>query len=908
MKRVVLVVLPVVAFAACRDERSPTAVNGPTISAEIRDAANGGGNPHFFWLPPIVAAPTPTGVFNPRLSPVVEICSQKVSPCPDGQVHVKFTMTSGSGSQIVRVDVTNQLYSVNWNTDPSSEPVGSSFRIAVIVHKAVLGFADVDIVGTGKAKNANTGGDVPLVDGRTLPIKFRIEDGALCPSNSTLDCTEHMASPGTDNTIVSNNQQAGTFIPAGALSQPVTVTIVQNPSRRCIPAPFALPEFEDCYDFFTDPGPIPFNVPVIAAMCIDRESVPSTAVRQLQLFQFDVGLPVRALQNVPAGFLPCNGESSVGWRGSGVRELLARLWRAVTPRPLLAAHVGVGGSTGSFSTFTWSFVPEIVTNSINPQLGAVGTPVLSAPTVLLRDTTAAHNPVAGVTVTFTVEGGGTIVRTSVVTGPDGLASVGSWTLGTVPGVNRVIATAMGAISSPDTFTAVGAAPVVGLCPAGSVGNLATFTNFPDALAAVPPGGKIELCSGTFTVNNVQVAKPVTIEAAPDAATRPIIQYSAGDVSFPDANGFLIDAVEHGTVAFRGFTFVSSGARPFVISAQGTYDQLVVDGCDFTTTSPAGTGVFGGSSTVEGSKVVVNHSSFSGGESGVFASGDADEAGNPILETAPNFDLLNSTLHDFTFSGIQYQSGASGRISGNTVSACGFAGCIRSRSDNQVEISGNSVTVDAGRITSNSHIRWGVAADVVVGGSHIIVGNTIIGVGGGGDPSNPASYAIQFAGIGLGRIRVDPFNTLPQLGNAMLSGNTIVNADTGLSAHDAVITGTDNIITGTLVGIAGLSVTTTTSVSLNRSDVTSYVLPMTGDGLVDLTCNWWGTDAGPLNVPVGVPAGVFTPFATAPIANIAGVTCGGTLGAPRINGLRTPLPPSLVPTPGAAVKGKRPLPL
>ena len=575
MKRVVLVVLPVVAFAACRDERSPTALNGPTISAEIRDAVNGGGNPHFFWLPPIVAAPTPTGVFNPRLSPVVEVCSQNVSPCPDGQVHARFTTTSGSGAQIVRVDLTNQLYVVNWNTDPSREPVGSSFRIAVIVHKAVLGFADVDIVAAGMARNANTGGDVALVNGRVLPIKFRIEEGALCPSNSALDCTERVASPGTDNTIVSNNQQAGTFIPAGALSQPVTVTVVQNPSRRCIPAPFALPEFEDCYDFFTDPGPTQFNVPVIAAMCIDRESVPSTAVHQLQLFQFDVGLPVRALQNIPATFLPCNS-GSVGSRGSGARRFLARLWRALTPSSLFASHVGVGGSTGSFSTFTWSFVPEIVTNSINPQLGAVGTPVLSAPTVLFRDTTAAHNPVAGVTVTFTVEGGGTIVRNSVVTGPDGLASVGSWTLGAVPGVNRVIATAMGAISSPDTFTAVGAAPVVGLCPAGSVGNLATFTNFPDALAAVPPGGKIELCSGTFTADSVEITKPVTIEAATDAVTPPVIQ-----TNVDGANGFAIDAVRSGTVAFRRLSFTSTGTGVTSIAAFTTYDQVTVDTSTFT---------------------------------------------------------------------------------------------------------------------------------------------------------------------------------------------------------------------------------------------------------------------------------------------------------------------------------------
>ena len=899
MKPVVLVVLPVVAFAACRDERSPTALNGPTISAEIRDAVHGGGNPHFFWLPPIVAAPTPTGVFNPRLSPVVEVCSQNVSPCPDGQVHARFTTTSGSGAQIVRVDLTNQLYVVNWNTDPSREPVGSSFRIAVIVHKAVLGFADVDIVAAGMARNANTGGDVALVNGRVLPIKFRIEEGALCPSNSALDCTERVASPGTDNTIVSNNQQAGTFIPAGALSQPVTVTVVQNPSRRCIPAPFALPEFEDCYDFFTDPGPTQFNVPVIAAMCIDRESVPSTAVRQLQLFQFDVGLPVRALQNIPATFLPCNS-GSVGSRGSGARRFLARLWRALTPSSLFASHVGVGGSTGSFSTFTWSFVPEIVTNSINPQLGAVGTPVLSAPTVLFRDTTAAHNPVAGVTVTFTVEGGGTIVRNSVVTGPDGLASVGSWTLGAVPGVNRVIATAMGAISSPDTFTAVGAAPVVGLCPAGSVGNLATFTNFPDALAAVPPGGKIELCSGTFTADSVEITKPVTIEAAPDAAIPPVIQ-----TNVDGANGFAIDAVRSGTVAFRRLSFTSTGTGVTSIAAFTTYDQVTVDTSTFTL-GPGSQGVFGGSSTVTGAKVVVMNSSFTGGDLGVYASGDGDEVGNPIVATAPHFDVLNSTFHDFTFSGIQYQVGASGRISGNTVTACGFDGCIRSRFDNQIEISGNAVTVDADRITFNRHIRWGIAADVTVGGSLLIVGNTVTGVGGGGDPSNPASYAIQFAGIGLGQI--SPGGTIVMLGDATVSRNIIVNADTGLSAHDALITGTDNVITGTLVGIAGVSVTTTTSVSLNRSDVTSYVIPIAGVGLVDLTCNWWGTDAGPQNVPVGVPAAVFTPFATTPIANNAGLTCGGALGAPRVNGLLTTPRPSLVPTPGAAVKGKRPLPL
>src|SRR5438874_10569824 len=54
---------------------------------------------------------------------------------------------------------------------------------------------------------------------------------------------------------------------------------------------------------------------------------------------------------------------------SGARRFLARLWRALTPSSLFASHVGVGGSTGSFSTFTWSFVPEIVTRSEERRVG-----------------------------------------------------------------------------------------------------------------------------------------------------------------------------------------------------------------------------------------------------------------------------------------------------------------------------------------------------------------------------------------------------------------------------------------------------------------------------------------------------------------------------------------------------------
>ena len=482
MKRAALVVLTVVAFAACTDRREPTAAKPGALSADISDAFNGDldlRNPHFFWLPPLVAAPSPTGVFNPRLSPVVQICSQLVTPCT--QVHATFTTTTGPGSQTVRVDVANQLYIVNWKTSGTTEPVGSSFRIAVLVHNLILGFADVEMLGSGKMKNAYSGDDVPLVDGSTLAIKFRIEEGALSAScaNVNLDCVEQTAFPDKDNIILAH--QAGTFIPVGALSQVVTVAIIEHTSKPCIPPPFALPQYfaepdhKGCYDFFTDPGPTVFNVtpdnPVIVAICVETGLDPGTTGRNAQLFQFDEGQPVRALAPHSAAFMPCEPDDPyrevIGSRGRGLSRVFAvakaRLHRVLSyfaPASLHAAHLGVGGSSGSYSRMTWSILAQMDKNSADPQAAAVGTPVPAPPQVLLRDTSTVHNPLAGVTVTFTVDGGGSIANSVVVTGRDGTASVGTWTLGPTPGANHVIATADGARGSPVTFTATGFSPVL----------------------------------------------------------------------------------------------------------------------------------------------------------------------------------------------------------------------------------------------------------------------------------------------------------------------------------------------------------------------------------------------------------------------------------------------------------------
>src|SRR5438477_2119051 len=173
------------AMVGCAERaNAPTALRPPRVpSFEIRDGAHNGGNPHFYFLPPIVASPSTSGSFDATQAPSVTVCPLTGSDC--GTVVAQFSMTTGTASAVVRVDATNQLYIVNWQTDqcvtgPCTLPPGNVYRIRVLVAGTELGHADIQVVASQQeAKNVNTGELFPLVDGRTVPVKFRIEVGAV---------------------------------------------------------------------------------------------------------------------------------------------------------------------------------------------------------------------------------------------------------------------------------------------------------------------------------------------------------------------------------------------------------------------------------------------------------------------------------------------------------------------------------------------------------------------------------------------------------------------------------------------------------------------------------------------------------------------------------------------------------
>jgi hypothetical protein len=99
---------------------------------------------------------------------------------------------------------------------------------------------------------------------------------------------------------------------------------------------------------------------------------------------------------------------------------------------------------------------EIVTG--NGQSAPVGSAVPVAPTVLVTDESG--NPVAGARVTFTpASGGGNVQGGIATTGPDGLAHVGAWELGTTTGTNTLNASVSGVPSVAFSATATPGSPV-----------------------------------------------------------------------------------------------------------------------------------------------------------------------------------------------------------------------------------------------------------------------------------------------------------------------------------------------------------------------------------------------------------------------------------------------------------------
>jgi hypothetical protein len=468
-----LLTLSVLAVAlGCQDQNSPTAPAAakapPTPSSMISDGAHGG-NPDFFFLPPMVSNPVndlnyEAGRFNETLGPrlTVEVCLLQGPPvnalgqpvatdCVVGAPPVK-KFAAGS---VQLLGMPDGFYQVSWNTRESTLDVTKYYRIRVLIEGSTteLGFADIDpMENKSQVKNTRTGEVIALIDDSTLPIKFRVEKSALCPGENL--CTSTIVTNHTPNgepQIVQvqgsdGSYVAGVLIPDGFLpstgpqSVVLTITRVNTGANdvaagtQAIPCHANLPlqQFNSCFNFSTIPELAAINEEghqfvkaITVGVCFVLHDAEDPREPWVQLWSSEEGgedtkpLPSASATQIltgPAG--ESCGENLVASnsRSSGLANLASAGWKKLKGglgmvfgiKTAYAIDVGLGGLSFDLSNIGPALTAEIRRHTdTDLTLGPGATTTSTARIVGTR----VHNGgplttgIGGLPVTFTVAPG-----------------------------------------------------------------------------------------------------------------------------------------------------------------------------------------------------------------------------------------------------------------------------------------------------------------------------------------------------------------------------------------------------------------------------------------------------------------------------------------------------------------------
>lgn len=215
--------------------------------------------------------------------------------------------------------------------------------------------------------------------------------------------------------------------------------------------------------------------------------------------------------------------------------------------------------------------PEIIeARGGDAQTAEVGSPVTVPPSVVVLD--AAERPVAGVEVVFTVvEGGGEVTDPVQVTGPEGVAQVGGWRLGTKPGTNALRVDVEGLEPAVIQATARTGAPhalELVVAPEGpaTVGDPVTpspvvrvVDDFGNPVPAVPV--RFRVLEGGGVVEPEEVVTDAEGRAAPD-------RWTLG----PDAGPQVLQARVEGVEAIRITVDGREGGAAHLRAIQGDDQQ------------------------------------------------------------------------------------------------------------------------------------------------------------------------------------------------------------------------------------------------------------------------------------------------------------------------------------------------
>ncbi len=460
--------------------------------------------------------------------------------------------------------------------------------------------------------------------------------------------------------------------------------------------------------------------------------------------------------------------------------------------------LGISGLVGNYTLrFSGTSLTSITTGTIalaagpaatillsagNGQSATAGSAVAVAPAVLVTD--ASNNPVAGVAVAFAVTaGGGSVSVPNALTASNGIATPGSWTLGTVAGSNTLTATNAALTGSPVSFTATGT-----------------------------PG------AATTLVLTTQPS--ATAQSGAALVTQPVVQLrDANGNNVSTAGVSVTAALATGTGSLGGTTSVSTNG-----SGQAVFTNLVISGTAGSfTLGFSGTGLSGATS---------NAIALSAGAAATITlnGGNGQSATvNTAVATAPSVLVTDASSNPVSGVGVTFAvTGGGGSVSGGaaTTNASGIASPTSWTLGTTAGT--NTLTATAAGLTGSPVTFTATGTAGAATQLAMVTQPSATAQSGVAFPQQPAVRLLdQFSNpVGTSGVAVD---VALQSGGGTLSGTTQVNTVSGVATFSGLaISGAAGAHT---LGFSSTGLTGTQSTSITVSGVGSTtsitsVLPAT----------------------------------------------------------------------------------
>lgn len=302
-----------------------------------------------------------------------------------------------------------------------------------------------------------------------------------------------------DSGVVTGNALGTTEITATVGGVAGTATVVVDPAPALVFAP----------DTARITGIAGAGTPSTASDTVKNGGGGTLPSLSIDSITYPVGATgwLQATLNAPAA--PASVDLSANTSAVPLGTHLALVW-------ISSPEAAAPGAMPVLLTSTADAPASVSRQAGNAQTATVNTAVAVAPSVLVHD--QFNNPVPNVSVTFApTAGSGSVTGGTTTTNASGIATVGSWTLGTTAGGNTLNVTVAGLGGAPLTFTATGTAAAAANLSLNAGNNQAAVAGTP---VTTPPSVLVTDAFGN-AVAGVTVTFAVTGGGGQITGTTPV---------------------------------------------------------------------------------------------------------------------------------------------------------------------------------------------------------------------------------------------------------------------------------------------------------------------------------------------------------------------------------------------------